>query len=378
MPVDLTMGEFLAEFIRQRALCDLGLAADGVTKLPAAEAKIRGQLLKTMVNALYGKRGQGVSRKNRVEIRTRESAPKPDSPITDAAVAASVTGLVRAGLSSILDAVDKYNQTVPPERRVVPVSATTDGLLLGFPAPPGVNASLFMDGGKTRTGLDVGQTLEGLGAGALWKLIQTYPAIKQLRHGRRLLAGEGDILEIKFVADRVVSVKSRGQIATADGVGCVAVARFGHKTPPDANGKRTDDTDAAWLMERLLNESEEIEFYEKACRISMKEIIEAEKIGVHLDYADRMRHTRFNGDPDYKRPYDAPVDGVQTTRPHKNLASMLHYRKTADRLRKRGKKASPELVKHFAEKPPRRTRIRGSIARHLAKMFVRACLQGYL
>lgn len=86
--------------------------------------------LKTYVNSLYGKTGQGIRRTSSYSIKDGYSKVMPYSQITNPFYAMMITGTVRAALASVVDAIDSLKR----EGQDYEVySATTDGVLYKAP-----------------------------------------------------------------------------------------------------------------------------------------------------------------------------------------------------------------------------------------------------
>jgi hypothetical protein len=78
------------------------------------------QYAKLIGNALYGKTGQGVKGKTAFDTRTLENIQVPESGVTNATMAAFVTGFIRAVMGEIICGV--------PRHRLI-VNCVTDGIL---------------------------------------------------------------------------------------------------------------------------------------------------------------------------------------------------------------------------------------------------------
>lgn len=85
---------------------------------------LREKYAKLIGNSLYGKTGQGLKEKSVFNTRDMESQKVPPSMLTNAAAAATATGIVRATVGEIL-------HRLPRERTVI--SVTTDGILTDAP-----------------------------------------------------------------------------------------------------------------------------------------------------------------------------------------------------------------------------------------------------
>src|SRR6185312_10277355 len=63
------------------------------------------KIAKTVMNSLYGKIAQGVKEKNAFDIATGQMRKSNPSSVTNAIVAAHITGLVRAGIGEMLNSI---------------------------------------------------------------------------------------------------------------------------------------------------------------------------------------------------------------------------------------------------------------------------------
>jgi len=82
--------------------------------------RLREKYAKLIGNSLYGKTGQGLNEKTVFNTREMDSMKVPPSMLTNAPVAALVTGILRATVGEIL-------HKLPPNRAII--SVTTDGIL---------------------------------------------------------------------------------------------------------------------------------------------------------------------------------------------------------------------------------------------------------
>lgn len=363
------------------------------------------QLLKETINAFYGKSAQGLNFRRVYNPSTGEFFPLTESEITEASVAALVTAQVRAALASTLLAIQQYNRSRPDERPIVVVSATTDGLLMGIPCEPGFSVvdDYFthpteeeLAAGKPpkmKKGVDVRSFLRRFGHEELLDLFYQYSPLQNLRQMRIKLTGNDDFLEIKHLADRIVGVKTRGQIGTVRYRGrmfCTLLARYGHKVPLSIlyedpavyssimKGDR-DTADATWLLERIdkaLTEKE-IERYQFINLTTFREILES---GGTLDLVNRVRLRKTNNDWDYKRePVLETPDAVGfLSKPYKDLPSMLRARRQADAIRKSGMPATPQEVTLRLKNRASGIRARSGDQVTLVRQFVRAYVQGVI
>jgi hypothetical protein len=133
------------------------------------------RFVKTMGNSIYGKLAQAIRSKKAYSTRVRAMEEIKPSRISNAFLAAAVTGIIRAVLGEILAAM-------PAETRVV--SVTTDGCLADLPE----SAIPSVTGG---------------------------PLCQFFAEGRKRISDDGAIVEIKHRARQVMSWRTRGQ-ATLD------------------------------------------------------------------------------------------------------------------------------------------------------------------
>ncbi len=396
---------------------------------PEHEAKQ--QILKEFVNGFYGKSAQGLNFRRMFNPSTGEFFALSPSEITEPSVAALVTAQVRAALAGTLLAIEAYNKTRPGERPIVVISATTDGLLIGIPCEPGYSVgeeffgssvleklkqgekfevniveidSFFRDYFdipspiKLKLGdppsmkkVDTRALLKRFGHEALLDEFYSYPSVQNLRFMRQKLTGKDDFFEVKHLADRVESIKTRGQIGTIKYGGreyCSLIARYGHKVPlsliyddPELYSAimkvDRDTADAQWLFERIdhaLNVAE-VEDYPFLNLTSFKKILES--VG-KIDLTNQVQMKRTNSDWDFKRRFVRDDSGNLSpfSLPHKNIAALLRERRQADNIRKGGLCATPELVEQRLNVKGRGIRARSGQAAMLTRQFLRGLVQG--
>lgn len=134
------------------------------------KGSVKEQLMKLILNSLYGRTAMGLKEKKVFDTRSGQSMPLPKSAITNEVIAAHSTGIVRATLMEILC-------NLPAGKRAL--SVTTDGFICNcsFDELPlnGVMAQRYMD----------------------WAELAT---------------GKREILEEKHRARQVIVMKTRGQI----------------------------------------------------------------------------------------------------------------------------------------------------------------------
>lgn len=178
------------------------------------------QLLKLYVNTLYGKVAQGINPKTGFDVNFKGVSTKDmgPSPITQPYFAAMITGTLRAGLSSLLVAIDELNQE---GHDYTIISATTDGMLYGLSSKADVS---FKDVFKNCNSDDMVSCLKDKEVKfkpfkdvdpILYNKSLEFPALRLLKNSREAW-GYNEFLEIKHAANRVLNIKTRGQIGYYD------------------------------------------------------------------------------------------------------------------------------------------------------------------
>ena len=172
------------------------------------------QLLKLYVNTLYGKVAQGINPKKGFDLRDERTKEIGTSPITQAYFASMITGTLRAGLSALLIAIDELNHE---GYDYLAISATTDGILYRVNSKSGIEfkdslkeeyqdnvlASLSQGGNIFKTFQDVDPIL--------FNKIQEFPVLRLLQYSRKAW-GYNEFIEIKHAVNKVLNIKTRGQI----------------------------------------------------------------------------------------------------------------------------------------------------------------------
>lgn len=175
------------------------------------------QLYKTYSNSIYGKLAQGIAEKS--TFNTREGGTKrlAKSSITNSYYASMTTGLIRAALSELLIAIDELIQE---GHNYKIISATTDGLLYGIDENV-VSVSDTLDiKHKSYTYQTVGQALADdykrfnpfeMVDPVLAKRIEKFPSLQLLKLSHEAW-NDPEYIEIKHVANKVLNIKTRGQV----------------------------------------------------------------------------------------------------------------------------------------------------------------------
>lgn len=175
------------------------------------------QLYKTYSNSIYGKLAQGIAEKS--TFNTREGGTKrlPKSSITNSYYASMTTGLIRAALSELLVAIDELIQE---GHNYKIISATTDGLLYGIDESKVSVADTLDMKHKSYTYQTVGQALADgykrfkpfeIVDPVLAKKIEKFPSLQLLKLSHEAW-NDPEYIEIKHVANKVLNIKTRGQV----------------------------------------------------------------------------------------------------------------------------------------------------------------------
>jgi len=172
------------------------------------------QLLKLYVNTLYGKVAQGINPKKGYSIFDGKSKEMGESKVTQAYFASMITGTLRAGLSSLLVALNELNKE---GHNYQAISATTDGMLYKISDKNGVE---FKDCLKPEYQGDILNSLKNEGNifkkfedidPVLYNKLQEFPALRLLESSRKAW-GYDEYIEVKHACNRILNIKTRGQI----------------------------------------------------------------------------------------------------------------------------------------------------------------------
>lgn len=251
---------------------------------------------KEMSVSFYGKLAQGVRTRN---IRSFDDCSSlPESKITSPAHAGAITGLVRAALIGLIDAIEECGGQV--------LAATTDGAMASFPHLANLPRPVTL------------ANIPGLIDAALRK-----PAIQALQIGLQNMGINDLPIEIKHVGDRANIWKTRGYIIWEDGI-AQHVARAGHRGSAEELMRydAEDMGDFKWTLNRLSS-------------------VQAIWDGKVDDIVNIEEHRRVNLDYDFKRIPTADGD----FRPPVDMAEFERWRDTMENIRKRGERASLSKVR---------------------------------
>lgn len=433
--------DHLARLTKERNAWKHQIKNENLTPEERNNAQVYERLLKEFLNSFYGKSAQAINYRRMYDPSTGEMKQLRGSQISEPLAAALTTGLARAALGAVLVAVEQFNRLKPADSRIVIASATTDGVLLGLPRPDGINL-LDVHFYQTKENgikfndevVKLPEVLTLCGCGDLLKLINSYLPIRQMRNSRRELTqpdnldpdvvelphpdhrtqggGDDTFLEIKHMADEILSVKTRGQIGwikDGDQVVITILAKFGHKPPLseivmaggelskvsveelqqkeqqyqdlyEQGGTNRNTVEGGWLMEQLdrIEQGEEDIFdYPFFGLTGFNEIIKSLE---EMDLVQKVGRRRFNGDFDWKRRLDLRADGSidPISKPFTDIREMLTYRSQMQAERRRGKNARPAKVIHRVKVRGRSIRLRGGEPATVVRMFLRGILQGHI
>lgn len=431
--------DHLARLTKERAAEKRKIEDETLDKDVRSSATVFERLLKEFLNSFYGKTAQSVNYRKTYNPATGEMNPLGGSQISEASAASMTTGLARAALGAMLLAVEQFNRGKPVAQQIMIVSDTTDGVLLGLPRPEGIN---LLDGHYYKRkdngikfnddDVKLPDVLETCGCSELMDLITSYLPIRQMRNSRKeltrlhdddpekprlttpdmktLAEGNDTFLEIKNMADDVLSVKTRGQVGwikNGDDIIITILAKFGHKPPLseivmegndqlyltidelkqkeeayqklyEAGGTNKNTVEGKWIMqqlERIEDGEEDIFDYTFFGLTGCNEIMRRND---GSDLVQKIGRRVFNGDFDWKRKLVKRPDGSinPISRPFDSIQEMKTYRNQMQAERRRGKNARPEKVIHRIEVRGRHIRMTGGEPATVVRMFLRCILQG--
>lgn len=364
------------------------------------KAQVFEKLLKEFANSLYGKFAQGINPRRSYSFYSGLTTPLMGSKVSDPIVASLTTSLARAALTSIMTAIEIFNRDRSGGDKITVISATTDGLCIGAPAPKGytVENDYFdfdENGPKLRAAgyiktpdtssppePDLKEVFQRFGIEGLFDLFQKSSSLRILQESRKRLTGSPNFLEIKHMVDQVVSIKTRGAIGFLKSGPVTMLARFGHKPPLSsflsgeeyervmkAGGVERNTQDAAWLLEQIERKAQgddQIGHYSYYSLAGARAILESQG---EIDLI-RLEKTRaINTDFDWKRKIIA-VDEPWTS-PHRSIIEMRVYRRQMQNLRSKGLSAGTDIVIANVARRLRNTRLRDGEAAHLLRQLLR-------
>lgn len=328
------------------------------------------QLYKTYSNSLYGKVAQGI--RERKMFNTREGTTKslPKSLITNAYYAAMTTGLIRAALSSIIVALDELIEEGYPYKLI---SATTDGLLYGIDENL-VDIERTLDMQTLKTQYD--SMADALKNGfkrfkpfdqvdpVLSERLEQFPSLRLMKYSHEAWK-DPEYIEIKHVANRVLNVKTRGQVGfyeSDDEKVCTILAKAGHKIEGDK------DQQAEWMLVHYRDT--EVQTYGYTRLSNIQAIIDQNDPINDLISIPETR--KISLDYDYKR---YPINAHDTA-PHKDMNQFMKYRQSTNYLRSLNQRASVDAVDFKYRRAQQNIRKSGGNKKYCIRHIIRAMVHG--
>jgi hypothetical protein len=366
------------------------------------KAQVFEKLIKEFMNSFYGKFAQAINTRQNYRPATGEMFPLRESKLSEPCTASLVTSLARAALSATLIGISEFNKGKDRlEEQITVISATTDGLLIGVPAPEGftvVDEYYDTDKGipKLRSTVDsqLPKILKDYGCENLIEIWDGYLPIRQMRNSRLEMTGNNEVFEIKHMADEIISVKTRGQIGLLSSGHTSVLARFGLRPPlseiiddpeeykrlMDTGGTEKDTVDAQWILKHIdsiENGEDKIPEYKFITLKSFRDIYESKG---KTDLTKKIANRRINTDFDWKRKLvrSKDTDGSAispVTEPYKNIAEMLRHRDQMEAIRRSGYVARPENILDKISIQGRNTRFRGGEPVTVTRLFLRWIMQ---
>jgi hypothetical protein len=370
-------------------------------------AKIFEKLLKEFSNSFYGKFAQGINAKNATDAHGR-SQRMPPSAVTEPCVAALTTSLARAALSAALIAIERFNRGRDPLDQINIASCTTDGFLIGIPATEEFSVqgdyyqyvtTVDKKTGEQKSELGFAnvpsftELLTRFGCDGLLDYFDELLPLRQMRQARIDLVEADDYIEIKHMADYLISVKTRGQLGFLNTGECTIIARFGIKVPLSdlyenreeykeimtAGGYVRNSVDADWIIQKIEegNKGGEIGTYNHITLESFTSIIESENT---KDLTKKESARRLNTGFDYKRRlvWDDKDKGIVSpfSVPHRTINDMRKMRQTSEKIRQQGMNAVPEKVLNQFAVREQTVRYRNGVEATLVREFLRYLFSG--
>lgn len=326
------------------------------------------QLYKTYSNSIYGKLAQGIVEKNTFNSRDGGTKKLPKSSITNSYYASMTTGLIRAALSELLVAIDELIQD---GHNYKIISATTDGLLYGIDE----NKVSVVDTLNTEhKDYRYQTTIEALENGykkfkpfelvdpVLSKKIEKFPSLRLLKLSHETW-NDKEYIEIKHVANKVLNIKTRGQVGLYedDRTVCTLLAKAGHKI------SGTQNEQAEWIMKHY-DEDVEIKDYTFSTLAGFQNIIDENNPIDDLVSIPQKRIISL--DYDFKR---YPINEHETM-PHKDINQFMKYRQSAEYLKRLKQRATIDAVDYKYQRALQNVRKTGSnkafCVRHIIRGIV--------
>ena len=328
-------------------------------------------IYKDMVNGLYGKTSQGIRNRKTFVIGEGESKPLPPSIITNPYMASITTGTVRAAMSSIIDCMSKMEDYEI-------ISATTDGVLYKTKGSKSykLKTDLLFNkkiinkkyDGSIESALKSGNddyinSFESIDK-ELYDELLTYPSIRLLKLSREIL-GYKVFIEVKNVATRVMSIKTRLQIGYykyKDTEYLTILAKGGNKIDKEK------EEQAQQLIE--WNNTKELTKNRVTTLASLQSI--TDKDNSINDLVSITKEVKVNVDYDLKR----KMISNNKTEPFIDINEAKKYRGCAKYIRSNGKRATQEEVEYAFKLAKNNVVKRGSNRDLTVRYFLRALVKG--
>ena len=281
-------------------------------------SEVMEKLVKEFTNSFYGKIAQGINPKRVFKPSTREQVNLGESDVTEACTASLITSLARAALAATLIATERFNKGKPLAEQITVVSATTDGLLIGVPTPENFTVidDYYTQNPIKLKNVVLMEILERFGCGELIGEMSKFLPIKVMRNSRAALTLKNDqtfndeILEIKHIADEIISIKTRGQIGIISNGDTVLLARCNIKAPLEEiienpeeyrrtflkGGTEKETIESNWIvswLDAIENGRDEIPTYHK---ITLRKFTEIYKSSELIDVTKKIKSTKINLD----------------------------------------------------------------------------------
>lgn len=304
-------------------------------------------LFKEIANSVYGKLAQGVKPRN---VRSfGDTHALPNSKITCPAYATAITGLVRAALIGLMDAVEQVGGVV--------LAATTDGAMVAFPKikfkPEFLNS-------KGKPEVDI-SAVPGL-----YEALMDNPAIRALSRGRQNMGCDPLPVEVKSAGDNAHVLKTRGYyLRFQEEVQHIAKCNL------QLNGM---DVNKQALALKMFSDMDTIPSWNMSYLASAQKIYD----GKASDVVRINESRRVNVDYDFKM----IPDGLGGFRPPRTLEEFNAFRDTVDNIRRAPKPDKNGKVKKSKRATINRVmmarsgiRVYGDEEASLRRMFLYAIVQ---
>lgn len=269
----------------------LGRMVDKRNRFP--KKTLENEVYKLICNSFYGKLAQGLRERTITSFDSRVTLP--ESAVTCGPYAAMITGIVRAALVDLQDAIEEIGGVVH--------SATTDGCAASFAVPPGNVKSL--------------DDIPGF-----WDAVLRKPGIQWMRQGLLNMGRPPEPFDLKAIGDSCEIWKTRGYAIRREGR-VVHKGMGGHRLTPDelSEHARSDEI-GTWTLKSLTG-------VQKVYTGKARDIVNIKSVRrVNLDY-------------DYK----LIPDGQGGYRPPETLEEFFEWREAAETIRRGDRRATEARVR---------------------------------